>query len=149
MKRLLSYGLILLFGAALLSVHASPAWAKSMGQSTTPGNEAWSTGYDPSGLIGAMALSPGLEELGRVVDVGDTTDGNIIFLIVSSCLPGQSGRLVAVPYYSSHNFGGQVASVEIPYSAKEFKDAPSYSRDSWSRSANWAQNDFQYFENIQ
>jgi hypothetical protein len=149
MKRILSYGLILLFGAALLSVYASPAWAKSMGQSTTPGNKAWSTGYDPSGLIGAVALSPGLHELGRVVDVTDATDGSINFLIVSSCLPGESGRLVAVPYYSSHNFGGQVDSVEIPYSTKEFKDAPNYSRDSWSHEANWPQNAYLYFENVQ
>lgn len=149
MKKVLSYGLVLLFGAALFWVYASPAWAGSMGQSECPLNEAWGRGYDPSGLVGAVALSPGLNELGRVVYVADSPDGGINFLIVSSCLPGMSGRLVAVPYNSFHNFHGQVDNVELPFSTKEFKDAPNFSVDSWSHEANWAQNAYRYFEKIQ
>jgi len=149
MKKLLSYGLVLLFGASLFWVYASPAWAESMGQGECPWNEAWSRGDDPSGLVGAVALSPELNELGRVVDVTDSPDGGINFLIVSSCLPGMSGRLVAVPYNSFHNFQGQVDNVELPVSTKEFRDAPNFSRDSWPHNANWAQNAYRYFERSQ
>jgi hypothetical protein len=151
MKKILSYGLVLLFGATLFWVYAPPARAESMWGSACPWNEAWARGRgnDPSGLVGAVALSPGLNELGRVVDVMDSPDGGINFLIVSSCLPGMSGRLVAVPYNSSHNFGGQIDNVELPFTTKEFKDAPNFSRDSWSHNANWAQNAYRYFEKLQ
>jgi len=149
MKKLLSYGLVLLFGATLFWVYASPAWAGSMGQSARPWNEAWGRGYDPSGLVGAVALSPGLNELGRVVYVSDSPEGGINFLVVSSCLPGMSGRLVAVPYDSSHYFNGPVDSVELPFSTKEFRDAPNFSRDSWAHDANWPQNAYRYFEKLQ
>jgi len=149
MKKILSYALVLLFGASLFWVYASPVWAESMGGSACPWNKAWDREYDPSGLVGAVALSPGLNELGRVVDVMDSPDGGINFLIVSSCLPGMSGRLVPVPYYSSHYFGGQVDNVELPFSTKEFMDAPNYSRDSWLQDENWPQDAYRYFEKLQ
>lgn len=149
MKKLLSYGLVLLFGASLFWVYASPAWAESMWGSACPWNEAWGRGYDPSGLVGAVALSPGLNELGRVADVTYNPDGGIHFLIVSSCLPEMSGRLVAVPYNSFNDFQGQADEVELPFSTKEFRDAPNFSIDSWSHDANWAQNAYEYFEKIQ
>jgi hypothetical protein len=149
MKKLLTYGLVLLFGASVFWVYSAPARAEEMWGSTCPWNAAWGSGYDPSGLVGAMALSPDLDPLGRVVEVMDSPDGGIDFLVVSSCLPGTSGRLVAVPYKSSHDFGGQVDNVELPFSTEEFRDAPNYSRDSWSHNTNWAQNAYQYFEKIQ
>jgi hypothetical protein len=112
-------------------------------------NEAWGKGYNPSGLVGAVALSPGLNELGRVVDVMDSPEGGINFLIVSSCLPGMNGRVVPVPYNSSYYLGGQVDNVELPFSTKEFMDAPNYSRDSWLQDGNWPQNSYRYFEKLQ
>jgi len=149
MKKLVSYGLVLLFGASLFWVYTSPAWAESFWGSACPWNEAWGRGNDPSGLVGAVTLSPGLNELGRVVDVTYSPDGGINFLIVASGLPETSGRLVAVPYNSFNDFHGQVDDVEISFSTKEFKDAPNFSEDSWSHDANWAQNAYEYFERIQ
>ncbi len=150
MRKLLSYGLVLLFGVALFWVYALPAWADGMSQGSCPWNEHWGKGYDPSGLVGAVALSADLDELGRVVYVSDSPEGGINFLVVSSCLPGMGGRLVPVPYNSSHYyFGGQVDKVELPFSTMEFREAPNFSRDSWPHHANWAQNAYRYFEKIQ
>ncbi len=173
MKRFISWALALLFGFAMFGVYAAPAGAQSMGQGACPGYPAWTMahdwnaydwdmGYDRTGLIGSVALSRDLEELGRVVEVmaGTSPDPRregVNFLIVSSCLPGMEGRLVAVPYdsFPAYNkipgdmsLNRPVGTVELKITPEEFKNAPNFSSDSFEQHQSWAQQAYRYFESI-
>lgn len=144
----------MLLAASIFWVYASPAWAAegNMAQSGCPEIMASIRPDDMSGLVGALVLDQHNEELGRVVDVSGSHDGGIDFLIVSSCLPGMDGQLVAIPYRSFNYLPREMRSVTLNLSMEDFKNAPSFSADSWPNgvsSTNWGEKAYRYFEKTQ
>ncbi len=139
---------------SMLRVYAaSPAWTSegTMAKSACPEIQAMNNrSIDMSGLLGAMVLNKDHEALGRVVDVSGSDSGGTNFLIVSSCLPGMSGRLVAVPY-RSYEYGSRWDSVALNLTTEEFRNAPSFSADSWPDGvySDWSTKAYRYFENTQ
>ncbi len=157
MKRMLSWGMVSLFAFSMVWVYASPAWAGegsmdqgSMAQSGCPMIQASRT-PEVSGMVGALVANRQNEELGRVIHVTYGPDGGINFLIVSSCLPGMSGRLVGVPYRSFDNYPEGKSEVTLNLSTEDFKNAPSFTQDSWPNGVDrdWAQKAYEYFESTQ
>ena len=152
MKRMLSWEMALLFAVSMFWVYASPAWAAegSMTETGCPMVQAYAT-PDVSGLVGAIVKNQNNEELGRVVDATFSPDGGTNFLIVSSCLPGMTGQLVAVPYRSMGYFPQTRDTVTLNISTEDFKNAPSFSKDSWPNGVgkDWVNKDYEYFEKTQ
>ncbi len=140
---------------SMLRVYAaSPAWTGEgdMAQSACPEVQAMNNrSIDMSGLLGASVMNKDHEALGRVIDVSGSPSGGINFLIVSSCLPGMSGRVVAVPYTSYDYAPPRWNSVTLNLTTEEFKNAPSFSADSWPNGAesDWSTKAYRYFENTQ
>jgi len=140
---------------SMLRVYAaSPAWTGegTMAQSACPEIQAMNNkSIDMSGLLGAMVFNKDNEALGRVVDVSGSPSGGINFLIVSSCLPGMSGQLVAVPYTSYDYLPPRWDSVTLNLTTEDFKNAPSFSADSWPNRAgsDWSTKAYEYFEKTQ
>lgn len=61
-----------------------------------------------------------------------------------------SGQLVAIPYNSFNYYSRRIDHVTLNLSMEEFKDAPDFSRDTWTHNASWAENAaYQYFEKTQ
>jgi hypothetical protein len=148
MKKVLSLGTALLFAVAMVWVYAPLAWAEegTMAKGTCPEIMASNT-PDVNGLVGALVTNHQNEELGRVADVTFSSDGGINFLVVSSCLPGMSGRIVGIPYKAFDNYPQGRSEVTLNLTMDEFKNAPSYSQDSWPNGVgkDWAQKDYEYF----
>ncbi len=154
MKKILSVGMVSLLAASMFWIYASPARAAegNMGQGACSVIQEWNKSDDISGMVGALVSDVHNETLGRVVDVTDNVDGGINFLIVSSCLPGMSGRLVAIPYKSFNHYPLGESSVALGISAKDFRHAPSFSENSWrsgSVGSEWAQSAYRYFEHTE
>jgi len=139
---------------SMLRVYAaSPAWTGegTMAQGACAGIQAMNDrSPDESGLLGALVLNKDHEALGRVVDVSGSPNGGINFLIVSSCLPGMNGQLVAVPY-TAYDYPSRWDSVTLNLTTEDFKNAPSFSADSWPNEAgsDWSTKAYRYFENTQ
>ena len=143
MKTNWALGFALLLGASMFLGYASPTWGgeMSMAGSACPTDTSWSKPEDMSGLIGSLVLDQNNQELGRVVGVrydnqGETTS----FLIVSSCLPGMNGELVAIPYTAYPLSTGVVT---LGLSKEDFEKAPRYSSGEWY---DWPQKAYEYWE---
>src|SRR5271157_3560112 len=99
MKKLLVSAIAVVFGMSMFVAYAVPATA---GEDTTAQGASCPTlsfsgpSYG-SGYMGAIVLDPQDNELGRVFDVMSAEEGSINYLIVYSCLPGMSDKLVAIP----------------------------------------------------
>ena len=139
--------------SSFFRVDTAPAQADegTMAQSACPETQTMNNrSVDMSGLLGAMVLNKDHEALGRVIDVSGSASGGINFLIVSSCLPGMNGQLVAVPY-TAYDYPSRWDSVTLNLTTEDFKNAPSFSADSWPNGAgsDWSTKAYRYFENTQ
>ncbi len=128
MNKIWALGFALLLGGSLFVGYAIPTWAEEqpMAEGTCALDTHFIVPEDVSGLIGALVLDQNREELGRVVGVEYSSDEDLTnFLIVSSCLPGMSERLVAIPYTTF--FPVSIGTVTLGLSKDEFMNAPVYS----------------------
>ena len=158
MKKLLVLAISMVFGMSMFLTYAVPVMAgddmgisESCPMPSMKGANQYTFGgtSHKSGYMGALAVDRQYNDLGRVVDVltGGGSEGGVDFLVVSSCLPGMNGRLVAIPFSAIENhpsFGTVITGV----TKEDFQKAPSISSDEmnglgWSR---WVQEDYKYFE---
>jgi sporulation protein YlmC with PRC-barrel domain len=152
MKKLWATGIALLFGASMFLAYPLSTWAgeQDMAQSACQLYTSQTQYPEISGLRGTSVLDQNGQVLGRVASVTfDESGGVTNFIIVSSCLPGTYGKLVAIPYKSSAYAIGAGPVTLIGASMKEFRDAPSFSSNAWETGQlphNWAQEAYHYWE---
>jgi len=149
MNKLLALALSAVFGMSMFFTYAGPVMAGEgmmAGESCPLPSFTGPSQY--SGYMGALALDREQNELGRVVDVttGGGSDQWVDFLIVSSCLPGMNGRLVAIPYTAVESYS-PVGTVVTAVTKEDFQNAPSISSDDfhgvgWGK---WVQDDYNHF----
>ena len=150
MKKLLVLVISVGFGMSMFFTYALPAMAAEgegmMAGETCPLPSFNGPSHD-NGYLGALAVDREYKDLGRVVDVLSTggNDGWITFLIVSSCLPGMNGRLVAIPYTAADRHQ-TVGTVVTSVAQADFQNAPSISGEmngaGWNK---WVQDSYNYF----
>ena len=163
MKRIWVLGFALLLGAPLFLGYAIPTWAEEQGmaQGACALDTSWSKpaydtpGYGTESLFGVLVSDWTGEELGRVVGVTfESGEDMTNFIIVSSCLPGKSGQLVAIPFKANPSYFPTKANLypsekgvlTLDLNKEEFMNAPRYSG---IPGENWAQKALEYWENTQ
>jgi len=150
MKKLLVLVISVVFGMSMFFTYALPAMAAEgegmMAGETCPLPSFSGPSHD-SGYLGALAVDREYKDLGRVVDVLSTggNDGWITFLVVSSCLPGNSGKLVAIPYTAADRHQA-VGTVVTDVTQDDFQKAPTIASEmngaGWNK---WVQESYDYF----
>jgi hypothetical protein len=152
-KKLWALGMALLFGASMFWSYPASTWAaeKDMAQSVCRVYESPIQYPEISGLRGNAVMDQNGQELGRVASVTfEVSGGTTNFIIVSSCLPGMEGKLVAIPYQASAYAMEQGPVKLLGVSMEDFKNAPSFSTNAWETGQlphNWAQEAYDYWVN--
>jgi len=149
MNKVWATGFAVLLGASMFWASAMPAWAGegNMAGFACPVDLAYSRSSVNNAYLGARILDRHGEELGTVADVTVDSQGMVNFLVVSMCLPGMTDQLVGIPYSATDaQQPVSVGTVTVYFSKEQIASAPTFSRE-W-RPSNWAQRDYEYFENI-
>lgn len=145
MKKNWALGFALVLGAFMLLGYAVPSWAdgQSMAQGACALDTSRSKSAYGSDLFGALVLDQNREELGRVVEVTVDSKGDLTnFLLISSCLPGMNGELVAIPF-TAYPYSPSRGIVTLGLSKEEFMNAPRYFG---IPGEGWAQKAYEYWE---
>ena len=152
MNKLLALAISLVFGMSMFFAFAGPATAgeDTMMQGTSCAIPSFSSPSQNSEYLGALVLDSQNNELGRVVDVTAGTDGAVNFLVVYSCLPGMSDKLVAIPVFDSElSYGQKLGTVTVSVTKDEFMGAPAITSQEWtdigSRWNHWFNENRDYF----
>ncbi len=160
MNKIWALGFALLFGTSLFVGSAIPTWAgeQTTAQGACPLDKSLSmppvsSEYGTESLYGVLVTDWTGEELGRIAGVTFDSDEDVTnFIIVSSCLPGMSEKLVAIPFKANLNyspiksnlFPSERGILTLGLNKDEFMNAPRYSGTSGE---NWAKKALEYWEN--
>jgi hypothetical protein len=104
--------------------------------------------YSDGGFIGATVLDRNDHDLGKVVDVTAGPNGGVNFLIIYSCLPGMTQKLVAYPV-REFDTDQPVGTLVINANREEFQHAPTIESNLWPSGVGtrWVGESYRYFEN--
>ena len=151
MKKYFGLAIAVVFGMSMFVAYAVPAAAgeDTMAQGASCPTLSFSGPIFGSGYMGAIVLDRQDNELGRVFDLMSSDEGTINYLIVSSCLPGMSDKLVAIPVRdldTPQRFG----TVTVSVTKEQFLGAPAISTgeyaDLGSRWSHWLEDNHNHFE---
>ncbi len=146
MKRIWTLGFALVVGVSMLLAYSAPTWAEeqNMDQSACALDTSWKEPSIASELFGVLALDQNKEELGRVVGVSfsDTEEYVTNFILISSCLPGMNGELVAIPF-TGYPYSPSEGILSLGLTKEEFMNAPRYYG---AVGVDWAQRALRYWE---
>ena len=151
MKKLWVLAIGVTLGVSILFSYAMPATADDdmPGLGATCPTAAFTGPTHDSGYVGAMAMDRQYNELGRVIDVTAGSEGSVNFLIVSSCLEGMEGKLVAIPVRLPDT-RESMNTVVTGVTQEEFETAPAVPSKDWndlgSRWSSWIRDDYNHFE---
>jgi len=151
MKRIWFLAIAVVFGLSMFFTYAGPAAASedTMAQGASCTIPSFSGASHDSGYLGALVLDPQGNELGRVFDVMSASEGTADYLIVYSCLPGMSDKLVAIPIWDFDS-PQKLGTVTVSTTKEQFMGAPAISSNEWSdlgsRWTHWLEDDHAYFE---
>lgn len=157
MKKLWFLAISLLFGAAMVFSSTGYSLAAegilSQGESCPMdfGNSMTQmpriSGYTGGGFIGALVVDRYNQELGKVVDVTVGPDGNVNFLLIYSCLPGMTDKLVAYPV-RQYDTDQAVGTVWADITKEQFQAAPTIEGKLWPSGVgtSWVGESYHYFQ---
>ena len=151
MKKLLVLAIAIAFGMSMFVAYAVPATAgeDTMAQGASCATPSFSGPSYGSGYMGAMVLDPQGNGLGRVFDLMSAAEGTVDYLIVYSCLPGMSDKLVAIPVWD-FDTPQRLGTVTVSVTKQQFLGAPAISSQEWSdlgsRWTYWLEDNHHYFE---
>ncbi len=146
MKRIWALGFALVLGVSMFLGYSVPTWAEeqNMGQAACALDTSWKEPSIANELFGVLALDQNREELGRVVGVSFADHEEYVtnFILISSCLPGMNGELVAIPF-TAYPYSPSEGILSLGLTKEEFMNAPRYSG---ILGDNWAQKALRYWE---
>ncbi len=145
MNKIWALGFAVLLGASMFLGYTVPAWADepTTAQSACPFDTSWKEPVYASELFGALVLDQNKEGLGRLVGVRfENEEGMTNFIIVSSCLPGKTEELVAIPF-KGYLHSPPEGVLALGLSKEDFMNAPLYHG---TPGEDWAQKAYEYWE---
>ncbi len=151
MKKVLILAISVVFGMSMFFAYAGPALAgDTMAQGTSCALPSFTGPSHDSGYMGARVLDPQDNELGRVFDVTAGADGAINFLVVYSCLPGMTDKLVAIPVFEVET-NQRVGTITVGVTKEQVMGAPAITSGEWNNLgflwSHWFDKNRDYFEN--